>query len=192
MSVTEDLYGWVAHEHANVHARLVEWARWVRPGLPAAAACRSLEGRYRTPQVENGLAICDECGYTNRVTFTSDCARCGVALPPMPEVAAKPDPIDLGRALAVERVMIAVPAQHREHLKLWYVVRATKNETRKRIHLHRDLMQDHLWNARQMAKNLLLAQSARDVYTGDVRAFPVRASESMEAQVPPKFASLAS
>ena len=93
MSVTEDLYGWVAHEHANVHARLVEWARWVRPGLPAAAACRSLEGRYRTPQVENGLAICDECGYTNRVTFTSDCARCGVALPPMPEVAAKPDPI---------------------------------------------------------------------------------------------------
>jgi hypothetical protein len=149
----------VDSEHAEVDARLREWARWLRERSRSGRAT-SLEGNFRHARIENGVIVCDECGRVTRVAFESECPSCLWPFPQIEAARAISSPLDTFRAVRVEKVVSALSGdkEHdklRLHLKAFYVLRCTPGEIRRRIAVRPSDLTQHLKKSRSMVRNAL-------------------------------------
>lgn len=123
-------------EHADIHARLVNWGRWCR-SRKHVGKVDSLEGRYRAPR---------------GAEFEWETAT------PPPTPLASPDDLD---GLAIELVWRMIPEKHRKALRLFYVFRADAKFCCQRLHIKRVAWGHFIGHARQMTANLLLTTRKR-------------------------------
>jgi len=124
----------VPPEHAQIDADLDAWGRWSLRRGGRAGSCGSAEGNYQAPWRQWHYPTAEEM---------------------MPQPVAK----DM---LAIDRAVVRLPALYLDLVRLHYVARLAPRTIRRRLAIHVDTWDTHLYRARQMVINNRKAQSARE------------------------------